>query len=166
MFYRVQQFLRAAFPRINPSEIKWALDHLSPKGSELFLQQSPSDQRHAIDVSKSLIQAKHSLTLDDLENLTTAALLHDCGKSIVYIRLWHRVYIVLIKKLPHFFRSRLEKGHSVFALPIKIDARHALWGKYLAQNAELNSRVCLLIREHHAPTTYLGRLLEQADNKH
>lgn len=166
MFYRVHQFIRAVFPHLDPSDINWAINHLSPEASELFLQQSPIEQRHAIDVAESIIKAKHPLTFYEFQNLITAALLHDCGKSIASIRLWHRVFIVLMLKMPRFFRLSIERGHSVLAFPLKIDTRHALWGGYLAQKAGLNSDVCLLIREHHTPTTALGRILERADNKH
>jgi len=166
MFYRVHQFICAIFPHIDPSDINWALNHLSPKASELFLQQSQLEQRHAIDVAKSIIKAKHPLTFYDFQNLITAALLHDCGKSIVFIRLWHRVFIVLMQKMPPFLWSRVERSHSIFAFPLKIDARHALWGRYLAKKAGMNSVICLLIHEHHTPTTDLGRILKQEDNKH
>jgi len=166
MFYRIHQFIHAIFPHIDPSEINWALNHLSPEASELFLQQSQPEQRHAIDVAKSIYKTNPPLSFHDFQNLITAALLHDCGKSIVSIRLWQRVYIVLIHKKPQFLWTHLTRGHSIFALSLKIDARHALWGGYLAKKAGLNSIVCLLIREHHTPTTDLGRILEQADNSH
>jgi len=166
MFYRLNQFILAIFPHIDPSEINWALDHLSPEAAELFLQQSLPEQRHAINVAKSILNANPPISFEDLQNLITAALLHDCGKSIVSIRLWQRVYIVLMQKMPQSLRSRLEKGHSIFAFSLKIDVRHALWGESLAKKAGLNSFVCLLIREHHTPSTFLGRILEQVDNMH
>ena len=166
MFYRINQFIRAIFSHIDPSDMNWALNHLSPEASELFLQQSQPEQRHAIDVAESIIKAKYTLTFYDFQNLITAALLHDCGKSIVAIRLWHRVFIVLMHKMPQFFWSILERIHSIFAVPLKFDSRHAQWGGYLAKKAGLNSVVCILIHEHHTPTTELGRILEQADNKH
>jgi len=166
MFYRIHQFFRAIFPHLNQTDINWAMNHLSPEASELFLQQSQPEQRHAIDVANSIIKANTLLSFHDFQNLITAALLHDCGKSLVSIRLWQRVYIVLMHNMPHFLWSRLERGPSLFSIPLKIDKRHALWGEYLAKKAGMNSVVCLLIREHHTPTTNLGRILEQADNTH
>lgn len=165
MIYRAFQFAHAIFPQLNPMDIQWALKHLSPKASKLFLQQSLPDQRHAIDVTQSIIKANHPIFIEDFKNLIIAALLHDCGKSLISIHLWHRVFIVLIKKTPQSLRSHLERGHSMFSLPLKIDTRHALWGSYLAEQAGLNLEICQLIREHHNPKTNLGRLLEQADNK-
>jgi len=166
MFYRVNQFILAIFPHIDPSEINWALDHLSPEAAELFLRQSLPEQRHAINVVKSILKAKLPISFDDFQNLITAALLHDCGKSIASIRLWQRVYIVLMRKMPQSLLTHLAKGHSIFAFSMKIDVRHALWGESLAKKAGLNSVVCLLIREHHTPSTYLGRILKQADDMH
>lgn len=166
MFYRLQQFYHTIFPHLNDTDIKWALNHLSPEAAKLFLQQSKPEQRHAIDVAKSITETSHLLPSNDFQNITAAALLHDCGKSIISIHLWQRVYIVLMHKAPKFLKSHFEKGPSIISFPLKIEARHALWGAYLAKKAGLNSIVCLLIREHHAPRTALGRILEQSDNTH
>jgi hypothetical protein len=166
MFYRVHQFIRAAFPQIDPSEITWALDNLPPEACSLFLKQSRSEQRHAIDVAHSVMKEKNSLTLLNFHNLLAAALLHDCGKSKVGNRLWHRVFIVLLQKMPQPIWSRLERSHTVFATPLKTASRHAIWGGSLAQRAGLNPMICRLIHEHHSPKTELGRILEDADNAH
>ena len=166
MIYRVLQFAHAIFPHVNPLEVKWALKHLSPEAAILFLQQSLPDQRHAIDVTQSIIKERHPVLIDDFKNLIIAALLHDCGKSMIFIHIWERVFIVLIQIIPQSLRSRLERGLSRFSFPLKVDTRHALWGSYLAKQAGLNPEVCQLIRDHHKPKTNLGRLLEQADNKH
>ncbi|MDA8221707.1 HD domain-containing protein [Desulfosporosinus sp.] len=164
MFYRVHQFICAVFPHLNQTDIDWAIDHLSPEASKLFLRQSKPEQRHAIDVAKSIVNANNPISFHEFQDLITAALLHDCGKSVASIRLWQRVYIVLMNKMPNFLWSNLERGPSIFSIPLKVYERHALWGGYLAKKAGLNSVVCLLIREHHTPTTDLGRILEQADN--
>ena len=166
MFYRVHQFTHSFFPHIDSSEIKWARDNLTTEAYLLFLKQSRSEQRHALDVAQSIMNNEHALSSSDLHNLLTAALLHDCGKSIVSIRLWQRIFIVLIKKMPKPIWSRLETSNTVFALPIKISTQHATWGECLAQKAGLNPEICLLIREHHTPKTQLGHILEKADNGH
>lgn len=168
MFYRVHQFIQAFLPQIDSAEIKWAQDFLGPEASLLFLRQSRSEQRHALDVAQSILSQKPALLYSesDFQNLLFAALLHDCGKSIVSIRLWQRVFIVLMQKMPQPIWSFLEISPTVFALPLKIAAKHALWGGRLAQKAGLSPEICLLIREHHAPSTELGRILEKADNTH
>ncbi len=166
MLYRVHQFINTIFPRIDSSEIKWALANLSPKARLLFLKQSRSDQRHAIDVAQSLLEKKNTLSHTNFQNLLSAALLHDCGKSMVCNRLWHRVFIVLMQKSPPSLWSRLEKGHTFLAIPLRTASQHAVWGGDLAQRAGLNPEICLLIYEHHHPTTELGCLLKSADNAH
>jgi Glycyl-tRNA synthetase, beta subunit len=165
MFYRIQQFLKAVFPNINSSDIKWALDHLSPEASKLFLKQSWIEQRHAIDVAQNIINARLPLSFSESKILITAALLHDCGKSMVTVRLWHRVFIVIMQKMHLSFWSRLEHTNSFFSSPLKMASQHALWGENLAREAGLDSKVCLLIREHHSPQTKLGKILAQADNE-
>lgn len=128
MFYRVHQFIKAIFPKIHASEIRWALDYLPPEACLLFLKQSLSEQRHALDVTQSLLKEEIALTPLNYQDLLTAALLHDCGKSKVCIRLWHRVFIVLMQKMPQSIWSRLERSHTVFATPLKTASQHAIWG--------------------------------------
>lgn len=166
MFYRVHQFMHSLFPHLERSKITWALDNLPPEACSLFLKQSLSDQRHALDVAQSLIKEKSTLTLTDFQNLIVAALLHDCGKSMVINRLWHRVFIVLMQKMPQAIWSRLERSHTVFSTPLKTASQHAIWGGNLAQSAGLNPVICRLIHEHHSPKTELGRILESADSMH
>ena len=166
MFYRLHQFLQAISPHLDSSEISWALDHLPPEASSLFLRQSKSEQRHALDVAQSLMSEKNALTVSNFQNLLVAALLHDCGKSMVSIHLWHRVFIVLMQKMPHSLWSRLERSASIFAAPLKTASQHALWGANLAKRAGLDPEICLLIHDHHSPNTELGRLLKRADNAH
>ena len=166
MYYRVLQFIHAFFPNIDSSEIKWVGNNLTPEACSLFMKQSRPEQRHALDVAKSLMNDQHDFTQADFQNLLTAALLHDCGKSIVSISLWQRVFIVLMQKMPEPLWSRLERSSTFLALPLKIAAKHAIWGEDLARKAGLNPDICRLIREHHTPQTDLGRILERADNAH
>ncbi|HUX46780.1 MAG TPA: phosphohydrolase [Desulfosporosinus sp.] len=166
MFYRVNQFIHVIFPDIDASEITWALDNLPPEACSLFLKQSRSEQRHAVDVAQSLMKEKNSLPLSNFQNLIAAALIHDCGKSMVHIPLWHRIFIVLMRKMPRSIWSQLERSHTVLASPLKTASQHAVWGGNLAQRAGLNPVICLLIQEHHSPKTELGKILESADNAH
>lgn len=166
MFYRVHQFMKTIFFDIDSSEITWALDNLPPKAGSLFLKQSRSEQRHALDVAQNIMKERNTLSISNYQNLLAAALLHDCGKSRVSNRLWHRVFIVLMQKMPPSIWSRLERSHTVFATPLKTASQHAIWGSNLARGAGLNSVICLLIYEHHNPKTELGRILESSDNTH
>ena len=166
MFYRVHQFIQAIFPAVASSEITWALENLPSNACSLFLKQSPSVQRHALEVAQSLMKERNILTLSDFQDLLVASLLHDCGKSKVCNPLWHRVFIVFMQKMPQATWSRLENGHTMFSTPLKTASQHAIWGYNLAQKAGLNPLICRLIYEHHSPQTRLGQLLKNADNKH
>ncbi|MGI6119340.1 MAG: HD domain-containing protein [Desulfosporosinus sp.] len=166
MFYRMHQFIKLLNPHIDSSEITWALKCLPSEAHSLFLKQSPSEQRHALDVAKSIMKEKNTLSLLNFQNLLIAALLHDCGKSKVSIRLWHRVFVVLMQKMPQSIWSRLERSHTIFAVPLRTASQHAVWGGNLAKRAGLNPTICRLIYEHHSPKTKLGRVLERADNAH
>ncbi|KGP76917.1 phosphohydrolase [Desulfosporosinus sp. Tol-M] len=166
MFYRVHQFIKAISSKIDSSEITWALNSLPPEAGSLFLKQSRSEQRHALDVAQSIMKEQPALSVSNYQNLLAAALLHDCGKSKIGNRLWHRVFVVLMQKMPQPIWSRLERSHTVFATPLKTASQHAILGCNLAREAGLNPVICLLIYEHHYPKTELGRILESSDNTH
>lgn len=186
MLYRVRQFAKALIPKVNAEEISWVKQKLSPPAQRLFFKQDRGEQRHALDVAKRLFQDLNSLhpgqtqetyALASAKNharallspaeavdLLTAAILHDCGKSLVQVKIWHRVVIVFVQNLPSPWQYRLKHSRSLLTLPLRISSRHARWGELLARQAGLNSNVCRLIAEHHQPTTKLGLMLKQADD--
>lgn len=168
MFYRVKQFYKALFPLINSLEIEWVATTLPASAFSLFRKQTFPEQRHALDVTKSLRTELKSLVLspDEYQNLIIASLLHDCGKSLVRVHLWQRILIVLINISPLRLNDYIEAKPGQLALTLKILHYHALWGEALAKKAGLNQQICLLIREHHFPKTKLGKLLQENDNKH
>ncbi|WP_088225348.1 phosphohydrolase [Desulfosporosinus sp. FKB] len=166
MFYRIRQFVQAFFPLIHPDELLWARQILPPQANSLFLQQSKAEQRHALTVAQSLLPYQTALSSSEFQDLMTAALLHDCGKSLVKVRLWQRVFIVLMQQMPGSIWKFLKKGPSLMAAPLNIADHHPHWGSSLGQTIGLNSRTCELIHEHHTPTTKLGQLLYNADNEH
>ena len=187
LLYRVQQFWRAVFSRVKPEEITWALANLPPEAHGLFRGQAKAEIRHALDVAYDVAQnVVHDMTQDsdsvnvdltsatvncDLtsaehRNLVAAALLHDCGKSRIPIRLWHRVIIVFLQKLPPSALIRLKNNNNIFKPLLETTDHHAAWGCDLARAANLNEAVCALIAEHHAPCSKLGHLLAQADRRH
>lgn len=168
MIYRVKQFYKALFPFINPLEIEWVGKTLPASAFSLFRKQALAEQRHALDVTKSLETELKSFALspDEYQNLIFAALLHDCGKSLVRVHLWQRILIVLIDIFPLQLNDYLEAKPGHLANTLRILHYHALWGEALAKEAGLNQQICLLIREHHFPKTKLGKLLQENDNKH
>jgi hypothetical protein len=171
LYQRIKRLYKVIFPAIKPEEIQQAAQILPVSAFALFCRQALPEQRHALDVADSLQRQGIflSLSVKEYGNLISAALLHDCGKSLVQIRLWQRVAISLLGACPwpflkNYLRNR--KCHSGrFVLTLDIAEQHAEWGEFLAKQAGLNRHVCLLIRQHHSPCSKLGRILQEHDNK-
>lgn len=163
MFYRIRQFFQALFSKPSPSELEELQTFLPPQAYSLFLRQSLAEQRHGIDVAKLIRGWDLSLTRQEKINIVTAAILHDCGKSYIKIRLWHRVFIVLIDRVPRPLKLMVIK-YKPFQVPLHLSTQHARWGSHLAKKAGLSMDVCNLIYEHHHPKTALGIILQKADN--
>lgn len=170
MYCRIKRFFKVLFPTVKPGEMHQAAETLPAAAFSLFCRQALPEQRHALDVAKSLKVRKIYLNLsaEDYRNLIIAALLHDCGKSLVTIHLWQRVMIVLVAACPwQFMNNHIINNKSQargLALTLEIADRHAEWGESLARKAGLNEHICLLIRQHHSPRTELGRILQENDN--
>ncbi|MDR3270778.1 MAG: HDOD domain-containing protein [Peptococcaceae bacterium] len=165
LFYRLRQLLKAHNAKILPSEHTWAGHILSPSAQALFLRQDTRDQRHALDVALALERNHAALPAENLDLLLTAALLHDCGKSLQPVELWHRIFIVLAKFLPEGWRQALLRSATPLAFPLRLAQDHPAQGARLARNAGLPDSVCLLIAEHHAPSTALGQYLQAEDDR-
>jgi HD domain. len=149
-------------------EIEWVAKTLPAEAFSLFRKQALPEQRHALEVTKSLKNAKKSLDLypEEYENLIIAALLHDCGKSLVKLDLWQKILIVLINGCPLLIKKLIETKPGFLTHTLNIAHQHAKWGESLAKEAGLNQKICLLIRQHHCPKTKLGKILQENDNKH
>ncbi|ADY56489.1 hypothetical protein Sgly_2200 [Syntrophobotulus glycolicus DSM 8271] len=163
MFYRVIQLYKAVFPKITPKEKAFVEEILSPSQTNLFYQQSPVEQRHALDVAGDL--PAQGLSEDEFHTLMTAALLHDCGKSLFHLYLWQRVFIVLFFHLPFSLQERICLKKNLLTKTIRIHKRHPIWGSFLARKTGATPEVQHLIKHHHKPKSNLGLLLYHADNR-
>ena len=93
--YRVHQFVKAlgAYTRpLAPGERAEARAWLPENAWPLFDAMPRNDQRHSLNVQRSLRAADHAEPA-----LMQAALLHDVAKSTGGVTLFHRVAVVLIK---------------------------------------------------------------------
>lgn len=150
--YRVEQFMRALTARhaIPERRIKRAVETLPPGARVLFVQQPVHDQRHALAVYETLLEQGHTN-----EDLLTAALLHDVGKSAAQASPWQRGFFVLAKR---FVPWLLDQGDQpVRALqgepgnpggPLVTYGKHPEIGARWAREAGCSALTVELIRLH------------------
>lgn len=161
MFYRIRQFRHAIHPKFKIEELDWAKSILPPNAMQLFLSQPLPEQRHALDVALDLwtsgIRDNH---------LLIAALLHDCGKGKNPLKVWERIIIVLLQKLPLPVWNNLLQTQSPFSGPLRTAQEHPQWSAEMAAAIGLSPQVVELISQHHNPNNHEGYILFAADNRH
>lgn len=153
---KVRQFRSHVGARVRPAEVAELAAWTTPAQRSLFASMHPADQRHALDVVRSLRAAGHTE-----HDLLMAGLLHDAGKGRT--GLWPRVAWSLGEaygpwvwrlagRLPGMRRS-LER--------LRV---HAARSADLARAAGCSSRTVDLIRDQAAPRDPVaGRALLLAD---
>lgn len=146
--YRVGQFWRAARARVRPGELSVLEEYCSPPERTLFLRMSAWDQRHCLDVHARLRAAG----CDD-GPLLHAALLHDAGKSVARITVWHRTAAVVLAALCPGVLARLAPSMAGdWRHPMYVLREHAALGAELAAQAGSPAEVQEYIRRHHQHT--------------
>ncbi len=170
MFYRLKQLYKAINPRVRSEELSWLPKILSEKELTLFGKQLLAEQRHALDVSEEILAQQsaieQALGKTAFNNLLKTALLHDCGKSLIRLRLWQRVFIVVYEYFPTKIKDHIICQRNVFSKTMVIYKQHPTWGKHLATKAGLNQEVQVLIQNHHSPRNELEKIIYEADSKH
>jgi len=174
--YRVQQFGRALLATMrgpDQAELVEARRWLPPPSWQLFAEMPRAEQRHALNVWRSLKSAGH-----EHPALAQAALLHDVAKYRGGVTLFHRVAVVLIKA----FAPRTWQGLKELAEPPRTDLRYPLWAHAnhpagsaaLAAAAGCSPEAVDLIRRHqevlapsqsHTPAETLLAALQAADDE-
>lgn len=96
--YRVRQFFGALTARTDEQTEQTLTSVLTPAQQRLFRRMPTSDQRHSLNVCRTLRQAGHTECTPEGKALLAAALLHDVGKAQGRIWLWQRVVIVLLER--------------------------------------------------------------------
>lgn len=162
MVHRVWQFFSAAFARVRPGERVLVERHLSSAQMALFWRMARCDQRHALDVLRTLCQAGHHD-----ETLLQAALLHDVGKAAAKLTIWHRVAVVLLQRFAPGWLARLAAHGRGWRAPFAAHARHPQVGAQWVIQAGSSVEVGELVRRHHEPAPENGRLaiLQWADKQ-
>ncbi len=166
--YRVRQFVEALLARVSADELQQADAVLPPGARRLFRQMAVPDQRHALNVMRTLRRQGYAQP-----ELLAAALLHDAGKSATRIQPWHRAIIVLSKHWAPGLLAWLSKGEPQgWRKPFVIQKLHPEIGAQWAARAGCEPSTVELIRRHQesrapAPLDREGELLaalQHADN--
>jgi hypothetical protein len=161
--YRVQQFLASLRPAITLQEQAELRGWLPPLAVLLFLQMTPRDQRHSLDVLYQVQQAA-----PDQPDLSAAALLHDAAKTAPpgrQVRLHHRVLVVLMNAArPGWVQQVARDDPGSWRYPFYLHLHHPDLGARLAEQAGCSPLTAELIRRHqeklpHAPRNETERLL-------
>jgi len=141
--YRVRQFALALGASINREKTDSLKEYLEAPQLELFHGMSPVDQHHSLAVFRTLQEAGETEA-----SLLQAALLHDVGKTMGPVRIWHRVLAVLINVLaPHLWEG-MDKEPGTWRYPLYVHRQHAVLGAKLARQAGCSPEVVWLIAHH------------------
>jgi len=144
VLHRAWQFFRALFARVDESEYALVGAHLPPERVALFHRMHRVDQRHCLDVFYAL---RNTGCTDPV--LLEAALIHDAGKAIARITIWHRVCFVLLGRFAPRRLARLAGDGQGWRAPFAAYLSHAERSARLAQKAGSAPEVVACIREHH-----------------
>lgn len=143
----MRQFVSALLARVSPGDLAEAEEVLPPKARELFRRMSIPDQRHALNVMRTL--RREGCTESDL---LVAALLHDVAKSAAQILYWHRTMIVLSKRFAPGVLAWLAAGEPRgWRRPFVIHGQHAELSAQWAAQAGCSAVTVSLIRRHQEP---------------
>lgn len=141
--YRVRQFTMALGANINRERINALREYLDAPQLELFCSMSPLDQHHGWAVFRSLREAAETES-----SLLRAALLHDVGKSIGPVRIWHRVIGVLANALAPRFWEMIDGKSGTWRYTFYVHRHHAVLGAELAREAGCSPEAVWLIAHH------------------
>jgi hypothetical protein len=146
VLYRVRQFtlaLGASVYRERTDDLARLLDR---RQWDLFNSMSSTDQHHCGAVFRTLQEQGHSDP-----SLLRAALLHDVGKTLGPVRLWHRVVAVLAKALVPRLWESIDANSGTWAYPLYVHRHHATLGSELAAQAGCGHDTVWLIAHHEDP---------------
>jgi putative nucleotidyltransferase with HDIG domain len=155
--YRFRQGLKNLAAEMRPEDWALAGRHLSERERALFDRMEPADQRHSVEVLKTLLR-------DGIEDqhLLEAALLHDVGKSRSRITVVHRTLAVLAKAL--FGRWHLITAwpsESGWWTPFHVMSNHPRIGASMLAKAGCEERVWRLVELHQVPVSRLGQIPDE-----
>lgn len=161
---RLQQFFAAVRARILPADRALVARLLSPGELRLFARMPPFDQRHCLDVCRTLARAGYDDPL-----LLRAALIHDCGKvgddGRMIPLLYYGLFVVSKKLAPALYAWAAREGRGPL-WPFAVHAAHEERAALLAAAAGSPPELVALLRDYAARrTTGPAALLYWADEQ-
>ena len=158
--HRLAQFWRHTSARVSTQEVHAVTEVLGAQLSHFFLDLPVNDQRHGLDVLKTISRSAVAPPL----LLQQAALLHDMGKVGAHLSIIERSLTVLLRAIsPKALRGWL------WVMP-RFAARYAIYADHARIGAERLSGcgatdLAAVVAEHHArqPSLELTRRLQRAD---
>ena len=143
VLYRVRQFTLALGAQGNHQRADEITQYLDARQQVLFRRMPSMDQHHCLAVVRSLREGGHTDP-----SLLGAALLHDVGKALGPVRIWHRVVAVLAKALVPLKWAMVEEKPGTWLYPFHVHQHHAALGAELARQEGCASEVVWLIAHH------------------
>jgi putative nucleotidyltransferase with HDIG domain len=159
--HRVGQFWRHASASVTPQERANA-ERVLGQLAILFFELPVNDQRHGLDVLKTLTQLEGQPS----QLLQQAALLHDLGKSEAHFSVIERSLTVFLRAVSPKTLKALQRSRPEFARRHRIYGDHARIGAERLRAAGA-AELAAIVAEHHAkaPQSDVTRRLQRADRR-
>ena len=109
---------------------------------------SRADQLHSLKVLRKTLEACPTAS----PALTTAALLHDVGKSRYHLTVWQKTLAVCLEAIAPSLSRRLgaDERLSRWRAPFALRRHHAQWGGEILRRCDADEDVIWLVERHQA----------------
>ena len=142
--YRVGQFLHLLTAKGKRNQRRFIYLTLDPSMAALFFRMSDPDQSHSTRVYQTLVDQG-----EQNDDLLSAALLHDVGKSLEPLRVWERILVVITNRLLPNQVLKWGQGEPLgWRRPFVVAQQHPEWGAAMVRQEGGSETLVTLIRYH------------------